>query len=71
MKRSNKLRTNSATYTVWLLTQNIQVTIRRTYPDMTTVFHAIPHGRPTEIKHNLGRKKLHGTNQGLNIVAIW
>ena len=36
---------------------------------MTTVFHAWAYGRLLEIKSNLGRKKLHGTNQGSNFLG--
>ena len=36
---------------------------------MTTVFHTWPHGRFIEIQNNLGRKKLHRTNQGSNFLG--
>ena len=42
----------------------IPIATRGTSPDMTTVFHARMCGRFIEILSNLGRKKLHRTNQG-------
>ena len=36
---------------------------------MATVFHASSYGRFTEIQSNLGRKKLHRTNQGSNFLG--
>ena len=36
---------------------------------MTTVFHAYMCGRFIEILSNLGRKKLHRTNQGSNFLG--
>ena len=36
---------------------------------MTTVFHAWPNCRFTEIQSNLRRKKLHKTNQGFNFLG--
>ena len=42
----------------------VQVAVRSTNPDMTTVFHARRYGRFIELQGNLVRKKLHRTNQG-------
>ena len=40
----------------------MQVKIKRTRPDITTIYHASQDSGFIEIKSNLKRKKLHGTN---------
>ena len=50
------------------LIQHIKVVIRSNHPGITNVFHARLFGRFIEINFNLGRKKLHRANQGLNFL---
>ena len=42
---------------------------RSTSPDMTTVFHARPHGKFIETHNNLRRKKVHRANQGTDFLG--
>ena len=47
----------------------IQVALWNTSSDMATLFQAKPYGGFIKIKSNLGRKKLHRTNQVFNFVG--
>ena len=53
--------------------QHIQVVVRSTSPDMTTLFHAKPSGTFIETKSKLRKKKLQKANQGsfsLEVVLV-
>ena len=68
-KRGSRCWTKSPTYLFLQLIQHIQEVARSTSLDMTMVFHVRPYCRFTLIKSNLGRKKLHRTNQGYNFLG--
>ena len=46
-----------------------QVAARSISPDMAAVFYETPFGRFMKVQRNLGRKKLHGKNQGSSFLG--
>ena len=68
VQKKQQGKTSSAAYQFLTLSPHMQVAIRSNSPDMTTVFHAKPYDKYTEINSNRRRKKLYITNQDFNFL---